>query len=135
MFSSCINEEYTVTKEDILGTWNVVQVEVNDNGASYVVSQEDVLSDDALYHTVVIGKCYVRFYNSDEDTPYAYYYYGTALDNLYLYEVDDSLWEHPIIWKIDAFNNLVLVLTKVGEGYKITYRFEKVLEEETTDEN
>ena len=37
--------------------------------------------------------------------------------------------------EIDAFNNLVLVLTKVGEGYKITYRFEKVLEEETTDEN
>lgn len=135
VFSACITEDYTITKEDIYGTWNVTQVVMDDGGIEYVVSQDDVLADDALYHRMVIGDCYVRFYNSDEETPCAYFYYGTALDNLYLYEVDDSLWEHPIVWRIDSLSNLVLVLTKVDDGYKITYRFERVSEEETTDED
>lgn len=129
MFSTCIDDDYTTKKEDIYGTWNVVLIQVNDNGAEYVFSQEDISTNENLYDKMTIEQCYIRFYKGNEQNPCVSYHYGKSLDNLYLYEIDDSEWEFPIVWKMYSPNNLVLVLTNVHEGYEITYKFEKVLDE------
>ena len=130
MFYTCIDDQYATRKEDIYGNWNVVLVQVNDNGTQCVFSKEDVSTNDDLYSRMTIEECYVRFYKGNEQTPCKSYHYGKSMDNLYLYEIDDKQWEHPTTWKIYSLNKLVLVLTNYHEGCEITYKFEK-----SSDEN